>query len=173
MGFVTIVIGKWKKKRRREMASQRRKGTTQPKSFLWRMRPAIHQLLPASACYRVIVNIGIMKERPSTGKTMCESEPRDSQGSCRGGKPMTDRIRKNIANLRCNIPRKKKEDKDVEESAIIHIESRESVTLPILFLFLNRTYMSPLLSVTTSKPILFRMMVSVELVALRVCVWDR
>jgi hypothetical protein len=33
MGFVTIVMGTWKKNRRREIASQRRKGTTQPRSF--------------------------------------------------------------------------------------------------------------------------------------------
>jgi hypothetical protein len=74
MGFVTIVIGTWKKNRRREMASQRRKGTIQPKSFLWRMRPAIHQLLPTSACHRVVLSIEVMKERPSAGKTMCENE---------------------------------------------------------------------------------------------------
>jgi hypothetical protein len=111
MGFVTIVIGTWKKNRRREMASQRRKGTTQPKSFLWRMRPAIHQLLPASACHRAVSNIGIMKERPSAGKTMCENELRDSKSSRRGGKPITGRICKYTANSRRTYPVKRRKMK--------------------------------------------------------------
>jgi hypothetical protein len=55
----------------------------------------------------------------------------------------------------------------------MHVESRESVSLRILFLFLNRTDISPLLSVTISKSILFRMMASVKLMVLRICVWDR
>jgi hypothetical protein len=54
----------------------------------------------------------------------------------------------------------------------MHVESRESVSLRILFLFLNRTDISPLFIVIISKSILFRMMASVELMALRVCVWD-
>jgi hypothetical protein len=97
-----------------------------------------------------------MKGRPSAGKTMCENELRDSQGYCRRGKPITGRICKYIANLRRNIARKRKEDEDVEENAPMHIESRESVSLRILFLFLNRTYISPLFSVIISKSILFR-----------------
>jgi hypothetical protein len=83
------------------------------------------------------------------------------------------RICKYTANLRRNIPRKKKEDEDVEENARIHIESRERVSLRIVCLSLNRTHIFSLLSIAMSKFILFRMMASVELVALRVCVWDR
>jgi len=83
------------------------------------------------------------------------------------------RICKYTANLKRNIPRKKKEDEDVEENARMHIESRERVSVRIVFLFLNRTYIFSLLSATMSKSILFRMMASVELVVLRACVWDR
>jgi hypothetical protein len=77
-------------------------------------------------------------------------------------------ICKYAANLRRNIPCEKKEDEDVEENAQIHIESRERVSLPIVFLFLNWTYISSPLSITTNKSILFRMMASVEVVVLRV-----
>jgi hypothetical protein len=44
MGLVMMVMGTWKKIRRRVIASQRRKGTIHPRSDLWRVRPAIHQL---------------------------------------------------------------------------------------------------------------------------------
>jgi hypothetical protein len=70
-----------------------------------------------------------------------------------------------------NIPRKQKEDEDMKKYAPAHIESRESKSLRILSLSVSRTNISPLLSVTISKPILFRMMASV--VVLRVCVYDR
>ena len=101
---------------------------------------------------------------------MCENEPRDCQGSRRGGKPVMGRICKYTANLRRNIPCKKKEDEDVEENAQIHIESRERVGLRIVFLFLNWTCISSSLSIIMSKSILLRMMASVEVMAMRVCV---
>ena len=44
IGFVTIVMGTWKNKIRRVMARYRRKGTSHPRSYRCRTKPAIHQL---------------------------------------------------------------------------------------------------------------------------------
>jgi hypothetical protein len=43
MGLVTMVMGTWKKMRRRVMASQSKKGLIQFRSWRWLTRPAIHQ----------------------------------------------------------------------------------------------------------------------------------
>ena len=86
---------------------------------------------------------------------MCENEPRDFQGYRHGRKPISGRIRKYIANLRCNIPRKQKEDEDVKKTAPMHIESCESASLQILFLSVSGTSIPPLLSVIINHPILF------------------
>jgi hypothetical protein len=108
-----------------------------------------------------VTNVSVSQEQPSAGKTMCENEWGTAKAPVVEGSKYT-------ANLRRNIPCEKKEDEDVEENAQIHIESRERVSLPIVFLFLNWTYISSPLSITTNKSILFRMMASVEVVVLRV-----
>jgi hypothetical protein len=61
----------------------------------------------------------------------------------------------------------------MEENTPMHIESRESMSLRVLFLLLNRlNAMSALLSIAIFDAIFLRMMAPVKFVVLRVGIWN-